>query len=43
MKSLGYDGLYNLEIPGEKYGSYEIRGYKLDYIKRVFEYLDKEL
>ncbi len=42
MKKIGYDGLYNLEIPGEKKGPYPIRGYKLDYIKRVFEYLDNE-
>ena len=43
MKKIGYDGLYNLEIPGEKKGPYPIRGYKLDYIKRVFEYLDNEI
>ena len=43
MKDIGYDGLYNLEIPGEKHGPYEIRGFKLDYIKRVFEFLDAQV
>jgi len=41
MKKLGYDGLYNLEIPGERKAPMEVLGYKLDYIKKVFEYLDK--
>ncbi len=41
MKALGYEGLYNLEIPGERYAPIEILGYKLDYIKKMFEYLDK--
>ena len=41
MKALGYDGLYNLEIPGERYAPQEILGYKLDYIKKVLDYLDK--
>ena len=40
-KKLGYDGLYNLEIPGERYAPQEILGYKLDYIKKMFDYLDK--
>ena len=41
MKSLNYDGLYNLEIPGERCAPLEILGYKLDYIKKMLEYLDK--
>ena len=41
MKKLNYEGLYNLEIPGESGGPLEVRGYKLDYIQRVMEYLDK--
>lgn len=41
MKALGYDGLYNLEIPGERSAPLEILGYKLDYIKKMLEYLDK--
>ena len=42
MKKLGYDGLYNLEIPGERKCPIEIRGFKLDYIKKMFDYLDKK-
>ena len=42
MKKIGYDGLYNLEIPGERKCPIEIRGFKLDYIKKMFDYLDKK-
>lgn len=41
MKALNYDGLYNLEIPGERHAPMEVLGYKLDYVKNVFEYLDR--
>ena len=41
MKALGYEGLYNLEIPGESWIPLEVRGYKLDYIKKMMEYLDR--
>ena len=41
MKSLGYDGLYNLEIPGERCAPVEILGYKLDYIQKIMKDLDK--
>ncbi|MBQ7353823.1 MAG: sugar phosphate isomerase/epimerase [Clostridia bacterium] len=41
MKKQDYKGLYNLEIPGESGAPVEILGYKLDYIQRVMEYLDK--
>lgn len=41
MKAIGYDGLYNLEIPGESGAPLEIRGYKLDYIQKMFAYLDR--
>ena len=41
MKALNYEGLYNLEIPGERHAPMEILGYKLDYVKKVFDYLDK--
>lgn len=41
MKMLNYDGLYNLEIPGERSAPLEILGYKLDYIKKMMNYLDK--
>ncbi len=41
MKALDYKGLYNLEIPGERNAPLEILGYKLDYIKKVLDYLDR--
>lgn len=41
MKNIGYEGLYNLEIPGERKAPMEILGYKLDYIRNMFEYIDK--
>ena len=42
MKKIGYDGLYNLESPGERHAPYEVLGYKLDYIKNVFDYIDRK-
>ena len=42
MKKLGYEGLYNLEIPGESQAPVEVLGYKLEYIKKMMEYLDRE-
>lgn len=42
MKKLGYEGLYNLEIPGERQAPLEILGYKLEYIKKMMAYLDRE-
>ena len=42
LKKSGFDGLYDLELPGERSCPLEIRGYKLDYIKRVFEYIDAQ-
>ncbi|MBQ7761824.1 MAG: sugar phosphate isomerase/epimerase [Clostridia bacterium] len=41
MKAQNYEGLYNLEIPGERNGPLEILGYKLDYIKKIMSYLDR--
>ena len=41
MKAQNYEGLYNLEIPGESWIPVEIRGYKLDYIKKIMAYLDR--
>ena len=41
MKALGYEGMYNLEIPGERQAPMEILGYKLDYIKKIMDYLDR--
>ena len=40
-KKLGYEGMYNLEIPGERMAPLEILGYKLDYVKKMMNYLDK--
>ena len=41
LKEVKYDGLFNLEIPGERNCPLEIRKYKIDYIKNVYEYLLK--
>lgn len=41
LNEIGYDGLFNLEIPGERNCPLEVRGYKLQYIKQVFNYLTK--
>ena len=37
-KKIGYDGIYNLEIPGERYEPLEIKGFKLDYIRNILTY-----
>lgn len=39
LKEIGYGGLFNLEIPGERNCPVEIRGYKLEYIKKMYDYL----
>lgn len=42
-REIGYDGLFNYEIPGESHGKpTEVKGYKLDYVKRCFEYMERE-
>ena len=41
MKAINYQGLYNLEIPGETNAPFEIRGYKLDYLQKIMKYLDE--
>jgi sugar phosphate isomerase/epimerase len=42
MKKLDYQGLYNLEIPGETQNvPLEILGHKLDYIQKMMAYIDK--
>ncbi|NLA83374.1 MAG: sugar phosphate isomerase/epimerase [Clostridiales bacterium] len=41
LKEIKYDGLFNLEIPGERNCPLEIRRYKINYIKNVYEYLMK--
>lgn len=39
LKDVGYSGLFNLEVPGERSCPLEIRGYKLQYVKQMFDYL----
>ena len=34
LREIGYDGLYNLEIPGERDCPLEVRGWKLDFLKK---------
>ncbi len=43
LKEIGYKGLFNMEIPGEAYNCpIEVRGYKLEYIRKMYEYLMRE-
>ena len=39
LAEVGYDRLFNLEIPGESRAPLEVRVAKLDYIKRLCEYM----
>ena len=39
LKNANFDGLFNLEIPGERTCPLEIRKYKIEYIKNIFKYL----
>ncbi len=39
LKEIGYDRLFNYEVPGERQCPLEVRGYKLQYIKQCFNYL----
>lgn len=41
LKEIGYDGLFNYEVPGESGGPMEIRAHKLKYAKEIYEYLMK--
>ena len=41
MKAIDYQGLFNLEIPGESQAPLEILDYKLDYIHKMMGYLDR--
>lgn len=43
LKEVNYDGLFNLEIPGERHCPLEVRKYKIDYIKKCYEYLLKSV
>lgn len=42
LREINYEGLFNLEIPGENRVPLEIRKYKLDYIVKCYEYLMRE-
>lgn len=39
LREIEYEGEFNLEIPGEHRIPIEVRGYKLEYIKKCYEYL----
>ncbi len=39
LREIGYDGLFNLEIPGENRVPLELRNAKLAYIKSCYDYL----
>ncbi len=39
LKEIGFNGIYNFEIPGENKAPIEVRGYKLRFVKKAFEYM----
>lgn len=39
LREVDYHGLFNLEIPGERFAPLPVRGYKLEYIKKCYDYL----
>lgn len=39
LREVGYDGLFNMEIPGENCVPTEIKGYKLDFIRKTYNYI----
>ena len=39
LREIGYEGLFNYEIPGERNAPLAIRGYKLQYIKQCYDHL----
>ena len=41
LKEIGYRGIYNLEIGGERRCPIEVRHFKAQFIKKSFEYLDR--
>ena len=43
LREVEYEGLFNLEIPGERLAPLEIRGYKLEYIRKCYEYMLKSM
>ena len=42
LREVDYQGLFNLEIPGENHRPDEIQGYKLEYIVKCYAYLMSE-
>lgn len=38
-RKAGYDSIYNYEVPGERYIPLPLRGFKLEYIRKVTTYL----
>ena len=41
LKEVGYDGMFNLEIPGERKIPLQLRDAKINYIKACYDYLMK--
>ncbi len=39
LREVDYEGLFNLEIPGERMAPLEVRGYKIEYVRKCYEYL----
>jgi len=39
LREVGYDGLFNMEIPGENRVPIDIKGYKLDFIRKTYNYI----
>lgn len=39
LREVDYHGLFNLEIPGERLAPMPVLGYKLEYIRKVYDYL----
>ena len=39
LREIDYEGLFNLEIPGERNAPLPILGYKLEYIQKCYDYL----
>ena len=39
LREIDYEGLFNLEIPGERLAPLEVQGYKIEYIRKCYEYL----
>ncbi|MBQ4591073.1 MAG: sugar phosphate isomerase/epimerase [Clostridia bacterium] len=39
LREIDYGGLFNLEIPGERLAPLPVRGYKLEYIRKCYDYM----